>query len=251
MSALVVARSSAAGFGLRFLGEVDGKLAEQNLPLSVAWGTRFEHARPVREFPSYIGQRSFPGLWWSSTMQDLVGFESWLERDQVMMLDFSRQVVAFSSQPFWLTWPEGAKKRRHAPDYFARLADGTGLVIDVRADDDIEPRDAEAFAVAEQACKSVGWAYQRAGALDPVLATNLRWLSDYKHPRTLNPAHASILMEAFAQPAPLMEAVAAVGDPIAVLPSAFHMLWSGRLHSDLASGPLSGSILVTAAGENR
>jgi hypothetical protein len=39
--------------------------------------------------------------------------------------------------------------RRHAPDYFAPLADGTGVVIDVRPDDRIEPRDAEAFAVTE------------------------------------------------------------------------------------------------------
>jgi hypothetical protein len=38
-------------------------------------------------------------------MRDLAGFESWLERDRVMLLDFSPEVVAFSSQPFWLTWP--------------------------------------------------------------------------------------------------------------------------------------------------
>jgi hypothetical protein len=34
--------------------------------------------------------------------------------------------------------------RRHAPDYFARRADRTGVVIDVRADDRIESADAEA-----------------------------------------------------------------------------------------------------------
>jgi hypothetical protein len=48
--------------------------------------------------------------------------------------------------------------------FFARLADGTGLVIDVRADDDIEPKDAEASAVTEEACRSVGWSYERVGA---------------------------------------------------------------------------------------
>jgi len=141
VDAHAVVRSSAPGFGLRFLGEADGRLAEQRAPLAVAWSTRFEHVRPVREFPSYQGQRRVSGLWWSSIMRDLVGFESWLERDRVMMLDFSPEVVAFSSQPFWLTW----------------LAGGTGLVIDVRADDRIEPRDAEAFAATEAACESVGW----------------------------------------------------------------------------------------------
>ena len=81
-----------------------------------------------------------------------VGFESWLERDVAMMLDFDPAVVAFSSQPFWLTWAQDGRHRRHAPDYFARLADGTGVVIDVRPDDRIEPRDAEAFAATERAC---------------------------------------------------------------------------------------------------
>jgi hypothetical protein len=129
MGALATFRPSATGFGLRFLDEGEGHLVERRASLAAAWSTRFERVRPVREFPSYPGQRSFSGLWWSSTMRDLVGFESWLERDQVMMLDFSPEAVAFSSQPFWLTWPVGRKERRHAPDYFARLADGTGMVI--------------------------------------------------------------------------------------------------------------------------
>jgi hypothetical protein len=51
-------------------------------------------------------------------MRALVGFESWLERDQVMMLDFSPEVVAFSSQPFWLTWPEGGKGAAARPGLF-------------------------------------------------------------------------------------------------------------------------------------
>lgn len=251
MGALAAVRPSSAGFWLRFLGEADGRLTERKVPLADAWSTKFEHVRPVREFPSYPGRRGFSGQWWSSTMRDLVGFESWLERDRVMVLDFSPEVVAFSSQPFWLTWPATPKRRRHAPDYFARLADGTGLVIDVRADDDIEPKDAEAFAVTGEACRSVGWAYQRVGAVDPVLAANLRWLSDYKHPRTLNPGHASLLTRAFAQPAPLMDGAESAGDPIAVLPSLFHMLWSGSLRAGLTAAPLSGSTLVTAGGEDR
>jgi hypothetical protein len=98
------------------------------------------------------------------------------------------------------------------------------------------------------ACRAAGWAYLRAGALDPVLAANLRWLADYKHPRTLNPAHAAALAGALARPAPLMEAARAAGDPIAVLPSAFHMLWSGALLADLSDAPLSGATQVRLAG---
>jgi len=47
-----------------------------------------------------------------------------------MLLDFDPDVVAFSSQPFWLLWHDGKRPRRHSPGFFARLADGTGLVVD-------------------------------------------------------------------------------------------------------------------------
>lgn len=91
----------------------------------------------MRGFGWSRGQKHFPGWWWSATTDRHVGFESWLERDHAMGLDFDREVVAFSSQPFWLYWQVGTRWRRHAPDFFARLVDGGGVVVDVRADDRI------------------------------------------------------------------------------------------------------------------
>ncbi len=129
-------------------------------PWSEVWCNSFERAAPVRSFPSFKRQRNFTGLYYAATMDAHVGFESWLERDVAMTLDFDSRVVAFSSQPFWLSWPEDGAQRQHGPDFFARLADGTGAVIDVRPDNRIKPRDARAFAVAEAACRQVGWVYQ-------------------------------------------------------------------------------------------
>jgi hypothetical protein len=60
---------------------------------------RFEDAAPVRSFPSFKKQRNFPGWWWSATVDRLVGFESWLERDQLMQVDFEADVVGMASQP--------------------------------------------------------------------------------------------------------------------------------------------------------
>lgn len=90
-------------------------------------------------FPSFKGQRNFPGWWWSATGGCHVGHESWLERDHAMLLDFDPDVVGFASQPFRLHWLDGERGRGHVPDFFARLADGTGVVIDVRADDGSSP----------------------------------------------------------------------------------------------------------------
>ena len=126
-------------------------------PWTEVWCNPFERAAPVRSFPSFKRQKNFTGLYYAATMGAHVGFESWLERDVAMMLDFDSRVVAFSSQPFWLGWSEDGEERQHAPDFFARLADGTGAVIDVRPDDRIKPRDARAFAVAEAACPA--WAH--------------------------------------------------------------------------------------------
>ena len=95
--------------------------------------TDFAECRPVRSFPSYTGQRNYPGWYWSATMGRLVGFESWVQRGHLVALDFDPEVTAIVSQPFWLSWrtPTG-KVRRHAPDFYARLADGGALVIDSR-----------------------------------------------------------------------------------------------------------------------
>lgn len=101
-----------------------------------------------------------------------MGFESWAERDVVMMLDFDSQVVGLSSQPFWLHWQDGGLRRRHAPDFFARLADGSGVVVDVRPDELIDDQAAEAFAATARACDDAGWLFRRSGRLAPALAAN-------------------------------------------------------------------------------
>ena len=106
--------------------------------LSSCHGTRFEEALPVRPFRFEKGLRSFAGWWYFATTGAHVGFESWLERDHLMLMDFDPGVRAVSSQPFWLRWRDGeGRSRRHAPDFFARRADGTGVVVDVRPDDRI------------------------------------------------------------------------------------------------------------------
>lgn len=243
---------STGGFGLRYLEAGGRGLAERQDALASCQDVRFEDVAPVRSFRWAAGQRHFAGWYWSATTGRHVGYESWLERDQAMMLDFDRRVVAFSSQPFWLSWTEETKVRRHAPDYFARLADGTAVVIDVRADDQIPAKDAEVFEVTAGACASVGWGYRRAGAVEPVLAANVRWLAGYRHSRCLRQEHRARLLEAFVSPVPLLAGVAAAGDRIAVLPSLFHLMWAGALTADLTSAPLNGeSVVISSGGDMR
>ena len=127
------------------------------------------------------------------------------------------------------------RRRRHAPDYFARCRDGTVVIVDIRADDRIEADDAAAFTATELACRSVGWRYRRVGVVEPVLAGNLRWLAGYRHPRNRVEPHAVALVSAFGQGCSLVEGAGSVGDPIAVLPTLYHLLWSGELVADLTT----------------
>jgi hypothetical protein len=222
---------------------------EVRRPLAEVAEVGFEAVAAVRDFPSYRGQRHFPGWYYAATLDAHVGFESWLERDHAILLDFDPQVVGFASQPFWLTWRDArGRERSHAPDFFARLAGGTGLVVDCRPVGRRDERSLESFAVMRHACEAAGWAYRLVGELDPVRAANLRWLAGYRHRRYGEPSGAAeAVAAAFTVPGPLVAQAASAGDPIEVLPRVFHLLWRGRLAADL-SRPLSDRTLVSAEG---
>lgn len=230
---------------------VDVESGERRLTLTDAWAVPLEDCLPVRGFPSYKGQSNHVGRWWTATTGGHVGYESWLERDRLQLLDFDPDVVGIAAQPFWLFWtkPDG-KPRSHAPDYFARHADGGALVLDCRPLDRIKPLDAEAFSATQAACALLGWRYEVAGAPDPVFMANVRWLSGYRHRRYDLPEVTGALLDAFAEPAELMSGAESVGDTIAVLPVLFYLLWRHRLQADL-SVPLSADTEVVAANARR
>ncbi len=69
----------------------------QQQRLGLCWSVPFEHAVPVRSFASYRGQKSFSGWWWAATTGRHVGYESWLERDHLMLLDFDPDVVGVAA----------------------------------------------------------------------------------------------------------------------------------------------------------
>jgi hypothetical protein len=226
---------------------VDEAGVKQSGALEVLWRTGFERVSPVRSFGSFRGQRSFQGSWWFATTGEHVGFESWVERDAVMLLDFDPDVVAVSSQPFCLRWAGQPGARRHVPDYFARLADGSAVVIDVRPDELVGADDAEVFAATQRACAAVGWGYRRVGVADAVLAANVRWLSGFRHRRCGNaPAGSELVRRAAAGPVTVADLAGCAGDRLAVLPALYHLLWRGVLAADLAAAPLSGRTVVRA-----
>lgn len=234
-----------SGFEIEFVDRL-GALVRG--PLTRHWHHRFEQCAPVRRFPSYRGQTNHPGDRWSASTGHLVGFESWLERDNAMLLDFDRSITAYSSQPFWLHWRQGPSWRKHAPDFFARLDDGRGLVVDVREDHRIKPPDAEAFAATEAACATVGWLFRRVGVSATVFTENVRWLAGYRRPLYMDQAIAAMAMEVFARPRALFAGASAMaGDRRRILPVLYHLMWRHELTADLQSAVLGPELRVWTA----
>src|SRR5271165_5269588 len=192
-------RVELAGSGFE-LGFIDGGGAERRAPLAACAEVRFEDGMPVRRFRWSRGQRHLPGFWWSSTTGTHLGYESWLERDHVMLLDFDPETVAIAVQPFWLSWTDArGERRRHGP----------------------------------------------------VLTANVTWLSRYRHPRFGVGDVAARLVDVFTGPVPLMPGAAEAGDPIAVLPVLFHLLWRHILTADLAVRLTAGTVVSPGTGGSR
>ncbi|MBB4885563.1 TnsA-like heteromeric transposase endonuclease subunit [Streptomyces netropsis] len=215
------------------------------------WDEPFERASPARKFIAFKGQKNFTGDYWAATSRDLVGYESWVERDAAMALDFDPAVVALASQPFRVLWVDGDRDREHTPDYFARLSDGTGVVVDVWPASLVDEEAAEVFAFTARVCATVGWQFRLVGDLDQPFRANLRWLARYRHPRCHRASVAEVLREVFAEPQLLFAGADRVGDRMGVLPVLYHLLWRHELTADLVSRPLGGGTIVGLAARGR
>jgi hypothetical protein len=231
-----------------FVG-LDG--VEQFGSLARYWDEPFERASPARKFIAFKGQKNITGDYWAATSRDLVGYESWVERDAAMALDFDPAVVALASQPFRLVWADGDRDREHTPDYFARLSDGTGVVVDVRPQNLVDEEAADVFAFTSRICATVGWQFRLVGDLDQPFRANLRWLARYRHPRCHRASVADVLREVFTEPQLLFTGADRVGDRMGVLPVLYHLLWRHELTADLVSGPLGGGTIVRLATRGR
>jgi len=234
----------------RVLVCVDGTV--QNLQLSPAVvSVRIERATPIREFFSWPGKRNYEGLYWSSTNRGHVDFESLLEREYLLSADTATDVVAIAAQPLALLWPRDSSGHHdHVPDFFVRLSNGDGRLVDVRAPERVE-KNAEQFALTRKACDEIGWHYEVFTGLAPEHAHNLRWLAGYRHDRSApSEETAGLIRHSFEQRLPLQDGVRrlslATGLSTEVLTAnVLHLIWRQMLSTEL-SRPLSTSSEVWA-----
>ncbi len=203
-----------------------------------------ESALPIRRFFSWPGKRNYEGSWWSSTTRAHVEFESLLERDYLLAADVDAQVVAIGAQPLALLWPRNTTgQRNHVPDFFVRLRNGDGRLVDVRHPDRVA-KGAAQFALTRAVCNEIGWQYEVFTGLPCERSHNLRWLAGYRQDRYAPDDGAAVaIRECFSTPVALQSglrrASASMGLPLNVLTAnVLHLVWRQQLSFDLGT-PLS------------
>ncbi|MET9832856.1 hypothetical protein ABZ078_26975 [Streptomyces sp. NPDC006385] len=105
---MVVREVSAEDVELEYVSAVG---IRERGALGHLWPVRFESVRPERRFPAFRGQGNWCVWYWSATCGGHVAYESWLERDHLMLLDFDPLVTGMASQPFRLSWAGSDGKR--------------------------------------------------------------------------------------------------------------------------------------------
>ena len=192
---------------------------------------------PVREFRSYKGCRHYSGWYWSATMGQLVAYESRLELARILLADFDPTVVGIAAQPFQLIGRDGSTLRRHVPDLLLRYADGGVSVVDVkpahRVDD---PKVRAVFDWTARIAAGRGWRFEVWAGAPGTLLANVAFLAGYRRlavvdraliPAVLDQVEAGETIGALEQRMGLRSDV--------VRPVVLHLLWSGRLRTDLGT----------------
>src|SRR2546426_9456395 len=73
---------------------------------------------PVRIIPK--NYRSLTGLVSNTRTQSMTAFESSLERDFLLLLDFDPDVEFYEEQPLTITYDDRGRRRTYTPDVFVR-----------------------------------------------------------------------------------------------------------------------------------
>lgn len=76
--------------------------------------------------------RRFRGYYPSAKLGRMVSWESLLERDAILLIEFSPGVVTYREQPVEIRYPFGAGTRSYFPDFEITLANGKQAHVEVK-----------------------------------------------------------------------------------------------------------------------
>lgn len=208
--------------------------------------TRLDSTGPVREIK--ISRRSLTGR--VATNDGAVSFESSLERDWIVLLDFDTSVREIKEQPFSLRYLDGSRQRKYTPDVMARFThafkpDET-VVYEVKPRDELKanwPLYEKRFRAATRHCKQAGWHFRIVTEREirtPLLG-NAQFLRRYRNldRDTLACKQLLLTLKSLGEATPQSLLAAAYWSEesrMAALPMLWKLLGSREIHADFHLG---------------
>lgn len=178
-----------------------------------------------------------PGQWFSTTNQDLVRYDSLLERDWLIIKDFDSDVTRILEQPFEMDLSRLGPKMAHTPDFLLWTKSRGMVVCDVKPSDlSLDPRFVEHVKETTKVCEALGWKYDLLTEPDSQVLANLRWLAGYRdQPRDFDNDRASIL-EALdgGEPLTIQELLLRCTRPVLGRTVLMNLIWDHTLRIDLS-----------------
>lgn len=187
------------------------------------------------------------GLLSSSKSVGAAMYESSLERDYLMLLDFDRSVKRFEVQPTKIDMRDQLGYRHYRPDVLVEFERGHGRpwLVEVKYEEDLQADWAELkprFRAAIRFCKPRGWVFHLVTErhVRTTLLDNVKFLRDFRnlHISGAMLARLALLAE---RPRCVQDLACDLGgaDESMALSVIWHALWTGNLVADLDCEMLS------------
>jgi hypothetical protein len=201
---------------------------------------------PVRVPGVYRGQRHMPGRWFSTTAGRFLEYESLLERDWMLLMDFDREVEWICEQPLRLRYVKDGRPASHVPDLLA-WRQGVPELCDVKSEERVDDPTFRAQVEATGlACAEAGIGYRVLSEPDRQLLANVRWLAGFRErPPDPDGERARMLAMTAAGSRTIAELLSGAREPMLARPALMNLLWAGDALVDV-SAPIDEDSLVCA-----
>jgi hypothetical protein len=175
-----------------------------NRPLSQLRAEDLSGVYPAREGANYKGRLPTSGAYWSSTMRDLVFYESRLERETLLAADFDAEVEEIIAQPFRMRAVVDGKARMHTPDYALLRSGGRIEIVNCKPRAYLsDPKVIALHTWVGAALRQAGIRHRVSSEMPVVRRANLESLAHLRNPR-------------WSSGLPLERVAAAVTNPISI-----------------------------------